>query len=94
VGSLSPTSTRLVVLPLPLIEPNEGRLRELAHCQSALGTLFAAIPTSNHWRQARNWYVQSLDTLAKLTQPSPTDTKEKQRIKAEIANTDAAIAKG
>lgn len=81
------------------------KLTDLAYAHSALAETYSRLaahpgtaePTKTaSWREARSWYQKSLDIWLLLKQKAPLgkfDAAQPEKIAAEIANCDAALAK-
>jgi eukaryotic-like serine/threonine-protein kinase len=78
---------------------------DLAYARSAVAEAYSRLAEqpgvsktsiSASWGEARSWYQQSLDTWLQLRQKAPlgsSDAKEPDKIAAEIARCDAALAR-
>lgn len=81
------------------------KLTDLAYAHSALAETYSRLaahpgtaePTKTaSWREARSWYQKSLDIWLLLKQKAPLgkfDAAQPEKIAAEIASCDAALAK-
>ncbi|MGE0884915.1 MAG: protein kinase [Blastocatellales bacterium] len=80
-------------------------LRELSVCLDALGKYHATLAVrpdipakqrNDHWREARDWYRQSLTALQQRVKKWPGDTQSTQRIAAvskQIVECDSVLSK-